>query len=225
MARQGGRRFRHDGPGQVAVGRRVIAHRGDRLGDLFHVVGHVLGALAVSLCHADQNALEGRQPVPVLRRKIGAAEKRSAAGGEKHRQRPAAAPGKSLDRVHIDLVEVGTLLAIDLDRHEQLVHHPRGFRVLERFPLHHVAPMAGRVADRQQDRLVFGLGARQRLLTPRIPVHGIVRVLAQIRALLIDETIGLAVVSARIRDCSSMPLWRDFQAGPVLRLDRVWFPS
>ena len=54
--------------------------------------------------------------------------------------------------------------------------------VLERLALHHVAPVAGGVADREQDRLVLRAGARERLLAPRVPVDRIVRVLEQVRA-------------------------------------------
>ena len=64
-------------------------------------------------------------------------------------------PGQRDDRVHVDRVEVGTLLAVDLHVHEVLVHHARRERVLERLVLHHVAPVACRVADREQDRPVL----------------------------------------------------------------------
>ena len=44
--------------------------------------------------------------------------------------------------------------------------------VLERLALHHVAPVAGGVADRDEDRLVLAARSRERLLAPRIPVDG-----------------------------------------------------
>ena len=58
-----------------------------------------------------------------------------------------------MQRRHVDLVDVGPLLAVDLDVDEQLVHHARGGVVLEALVRHDVAPVAGRVADREQDRL------------------------------------------------------------------------
>src|SRR3712207_8981484 len=47
---------------------------------------------------------------------------------------------------------------------------------------HDVAPVAGRVADREQDRLALTLREAERLLAPGEPVHGIVLVLEQVRA-------------------------------------------
>ena len=55
----------------------------------------------------------------------------------------------------IDLVEVRPLFAIHLDVDERLVHDRRNLGVLERLVRHHVAPVARRIADRQQDRLVL----------------------------------------------------------------------
>jgi hypothetical protein len=48
----------------------------------------------------------------------------------------------------IDLIDVGALLAVDLDRHEVLIEHGGGGLVLEALALHHVAPVAGAVPDR-----------------------------------------------------------------------------
>ena len=55
--------------------------------------------------------------------------------------------------------------------------------------LKHVAPMACGVADRQQNRLVFAACRGQCRLSPRIPVHGVVGVLEQIRRPLLDQPI------------------------------------
>ena len=53
--------------------------------------------------------------------------------------------------------------------------------VLERLTGHDMAPMAGRIADAQKDRLVLRLGAGERLGSPRIPIHGVLGMLPQIR--------------------------------------------
>ena len=58
-------------------------------------------------------------------------------------------------RVHVDRVDVRALLAVDLDADEALVHQRRDLRVLEGLALHHVAPVAGRVADRDEQRAVL----------------------------------------------------------------------
>ena len=108
-----------------------------------------------------------RHAVARLLRKVGAAEERRAVGREEHGQRPAAgALREHLVRALVDLVEVGPLLAVDLDVDEQAVHHRGDRRVLEALVRHDVAPVARRVADREQDRLV--LAARPRR-APRRP--------------------------------------------------------
>src|SRR6185436_20977117 len=47
---------------------------------------------------------------------------------------------------------------------------------------HDVAPVAGRITDRQEDGFVLCARGLQRFLSPRIPVDRIARVLLQIRA-------------------------------------------
>ncbi len=68
-----------------------------------------------------------------------------------------------MQRRHVDLVDVWPLFAVDLDVDEQVVHHPCGVFVFKTLVRHDMAPMAGGVADREQDRLVAALGFRQRL--------------------------------------------------------------
>ena len=62
-------------------------------------------------------------------------------------------------------------------------------RVLEALVRHHVAPVAGGVADREQDRLVGALGLGERLRPPRPPVDGVVLVLQQVGAGLAGEAV------------------------------------
>ena len=94
-----------------------------------------------------------------------------------------------MQRRHVDLIDIRPLLAIDFDVDEELVHDPRGRVVLETFMRHDVAPVAGRIADREQDRFVGLLGFGERLRSPRPPIDRIVLVLQQIRARLLGETI------------------------------------
>ena len=141
---------------------------------------------------ARQHLAEARQPVPRLGRVVRAAEERLALGREEHGHRPAAVPGQRDDGVHVERVEVGPLLAVDLDVDEELVHQPRRLLVLERLVLHHVAPVAGRVADREQDRPVLVARARERLLAPRVPVDRVVRVLEQVGAGLVGQAVHVA---------------------------------
>ena len=186
MRRERTRRFCRESRLQVAAGRHVIRQRAQRLGQLLEIVGDFLRLVAIRLRHGGEDAWESWHPLPILRRVIGPAEKWPPVRREEHRQRPTAAPRDELHRIHVNLIEVGTLFAIDFDRNEVLVNQPRDRVVLERLALHHVAPMAGRVADRQHDRLVLRLRAPQRVRSPRIPIDGIVRMLAQVRTLFVD---------------------------------------
>src|SRR5262249_13307417 len=72
---------------------------------------------------------------------------------------------------------------------EQLVHHRRGGGMLEALVRHHVAPVAGAVADRQQDRLVLRARGGERLRTPWPPIDGGGPVLAQIGAGFVCEAV------------------------------------
>ncbi len=82
----------------------------------------------------------------------------------------------------IDLVDVGTLFAVDFDVDEVLVHEPGGIGVREALVVHHVAPVTRGVADREEDRLVARLGRLKRFGPPRVPVHRVVLVKQEIGA-------------------------------------------
>ena len=127
------------------------------------------------------------------RREIGAAEKRLEFRREKDIQRPAAGAGRGLDESHVNLVHVRPLLAVHLDADEMFVENPGNLFVLERFAFHDVAPVAGRVADAEEDRLVFRARPGERLITPGEPVHGIVRVLEQVRRFFAHQAVGVLV--------------------------------
>ena len=112
-----------------------------------------------------------------------------SSGVRNTRHRPAARPCRRLHERHVDAIDVGTLLAVHLDRHEIAVERLRDRRVLERLVLHDVAPVARRVADREEDRLVLGARARERVVAPGIPVHRVRGVLQKIRAALVGEAV------------------------------------
>ena len=137
-----------------------------------------------------EQAHEAGHALAVVGREVRAAEERSALGVEEDRHRPAAAAGHGLHRLHVDRVDVGPLLAVHLHVDEPVVHHRGDGRVLERLVGHHVAPVARRVADREQDRLVLGPGPGERLLAPGVPVDRVVGVLAEVGAGLVGEAVG-----------------------------------
>ena len=101
---------------------------------------------------------EARHAAALVRREVGAAVEGHALGVEEDGHRPAALAADRLHRLHVEGVDVGALLAVDLDVDEVLVHVGGGLGVLEGLALHHVAPVAGRVADREQDRPVLARG-------------------------------------------------------------------
>jgi hypothetical protein len=100
--------------------------------------------------------------------------------------------GQQLHRGHVELVDVGPLLAVHLDRQVLPIEHRGDGLILEGLALHDVAPVAGGVADREEDRhaargrLGEGLGA------PGPPVHRVVGVLPQVRAPLQHQPVGEA---------------------------------
>jgi len=124
---------------------------------------------------------EGRHAAGAHRRVVGAGEERQALRGEEDRHRPAAGAGECLSGFHEHRIEVGTLLTVDLDGDEVRVHQRRDVRVGERLVRHHVAPVAGGVADGKQDRTVGGPRLCERFGTPFAPVDRVVGVHPQVR--------------------------------------------
>ena len=125
-----------------------------------------------------------------LGREVGAGVERDPLGGQERVERPAAVSRHGLAGLHADRVDVGPLLAIDLDAHEALVHQRGDVGVLEGLVGHHVAPVAGRVADRDEQGPVFEPRPRQGLVTPRIPIDRVVLVLQEVRRGLARQAVG-----------------------------------
>ena len=138
------------------LGRRLDPRRvADRLDEPLRLRDDVVALRPPGLRHREQELRERRHPVPRLGREVGACVERLARRREEDRHRPAALTRHRDGRVHVERVDVGPLLAIDLDVDEVLVHQRRRRRALERLVRHHVAPVAGAVADREQDRPVL----------------------------------------------------------------------
>ena len=129
---------------------------------------------------AAQHVQKARPAVARGMGEVGAAPERLARRRAEHGERPAAWLAQHLQRLHVDRVDIGPLLAVDLDVDEQLVHERRHFRRLEALVRHDMAPVAGGIADRQQDRPVGALGLGERRLAPRPPMHGVVGMLQQV---------------------------------------------
>jgi len=136
---------------------------------------------------------EAGPTVAAIGRKVGPAVKRFQFRRKKNVERPAALSAHGLDERHINLVHVRALFAVHLDADEVFVQEFRRLFVFKRLALHDVAPMAGRVADAQENGLVLLARFGERRLTPGKPIHGIVRVLEQIRGFLAGQMIRVGV--------------------------------
>ena len=190
---------------QAGIQRFTRSRPPGHLAALFHGVSQFVGRLlqfvpsgVPGLGHVRDDVGEPGHAHRRGRRPVCAAEERPSVGRHENRHRPATPTGQQLNGVHVDLVDVGTFLAIDLDRDEGPVEQLGDFLVLETLPLHHVAPVAGAVADREKDRSVEFAGLLEGLRTPREPVDRVVHVLQQVGAGFfgkpVDRTIGVGVL-------------------------------
>jgi hypothetical protein len=81
------------------------------------------------------------------------------------------------------------LLPVYLNADEMLVHEGSGFLILKALPLHDVAPVTSRIAYRDDYRLILGLCPKKGLIPPGVPINGIMGMLQEIWALLVDQAI------------------------------------
>ena len=103
-----------------------------------------------------------------------------------------------LQRRHVDIVDVRTLLTIDFDVDEVLVHVLGNLFILEHLAFHDVAPIATAVTDREKNHFAFLLGLLERLRPPGIPVNRVVTVHQQIRTGFARQSIGELGVRLRV---------------------------
>ena len=187
----------HCGPDAARIN-RVEFYR-ERGHDSSPGVLDFVSAIRIGIGQGAQDLAETRHAVPRFVGVIGSREKGAAVGQAESGERPAAAPLVEANHgIHVDLVYVGAFLAVHLDADEMLVHERRRGLVLEGFALHHVTPMAGAVADGDQQWTVEFLGAPKRLGSPGIPVHRVLAVLEQICARLVGQAVACPA-SGRLR--------------------------
>ena len=168
------------GKAKVAARRPAPPGLAEALDQEAPVVGDPLRLAVEDARHLAQHVDEARPAEFRLLREVGAAPERLAAGGQEHGQRPAALLAEEMQRAHVDVVDVGALLAVDLDVHEELVHDRRDALVLEALMGHDVAPMAGGVADREQHRPARRRRLGEGLRPPFAPIDRVVLVLQEI---------------------------------------------
>ena len=105
----------------AAGARGEAASTGQRLAQRLDVAVELVPA--VTPCGGDRGDQLQERRLRVVRPAV----ERLALGREEHGHRPPAATGHRLHRVHVDGVDVGSLLAVDLDVDERRVHR-RGHR-------------------------------------------------------------------------------------------------
>ncbi len=152
------------------------SHRPQFPGDLVRRLLDVAAAVSPGFGYRRKKLQESRFGI------VGAAEERPPVGRQEARHGPAALPGQRNGGVHVDGVDVGPLLAVHFDADEAVIHRRGHLVVLERLMCHHVTPVAGRVADREQDRRIASRGVGQCCGRPLLPVHRVVGVLAKVGA-------------------------------------------
>ena len=136
---------------------------------------------------------------PVFRREIGPASQGLTVWRQPDAERPAAASRRRLDKRHVDLIDVRSLVAVHLDADKVLIEKGSRFGVLERLSGHHVAPMAGRESTREKDRLVVSSCKFESLGSPGPPVDGVMSVFEEIGRLLTAEPVRLWLCCGRNR--------------------------
>ena len=139
-----------------------------------------------------QQLTKARHAVAGIRWKVRAGENRCVPlGCQGHGQRPATrSAGQYLVSALVDPVEIRSFLTIHLDADKMLVHQRRDSVVLKGFMGHDMAPVTGGITDGEQDGFVFVSGQSNGLFVPRMPVHGIIGMLEQVRAVGGIESVG-----------------------------------
>ena len=196
-------RGRHEARGKEPVPFRNRAVRRQSFSHLLRARLDFVPPGSVDLGQPEQQRAEAGPAVAVLGGKVGAAEERLERRRQKDAHRPAALTAHQLHRRHVDLIEVGALLAVDFDADEVLVQVARDPWILEGLSLHHMAPVAGRIADREEDRLVLPPRPSERLVSPRVPVDRVFRMLAEVGARLVRQAIAPAPAGAQGGICHS----------------------
>ena len=141
------------------------------------------------LSNAENYGRKTRLTRSIVRRKVGAAEKRFAFGSHPYIRRPAAGPAGRLHERHAEPVHVRTFFAVHLHVYKVFIEQLGGLRILEGLPGHDVTPVAGRIPNGDKDWFVLPSRPVERLFSPRIPIHRIVPMLQKIGRLLFSEPI------------------------------------
>src|SRR5947209_8611941 len=137
--------------------------------------------MLVDFGHTLQDAAKTRHHlssiVPIMWGEVGTTVERASIGCKKDSHGPATLLRQGLHCLHVNAVNVWPFFTVYFYRNKVLIHEGRNLLVLEGLALHHVAPVTGRVADAEQNGLILSLRLLQRFVSPRIPVHRVMRML------------------------------------------------
>src|SRR6516162_8600897 len=109
--------------------------------------------------------------VTIVGWEIGATVKWTTVGSKEDGHGPATLLSQGLHCLHVNVIYIGPFFTIYFNRDKMLIHQASCVFVLEGFALHDMAPVAGRVANTEQDRLVLLLRLLQGFFAPRVPFY------------------------------------------------------
>ena len=112
-----------------------------------------------------------------MNRKVRAAVERFGIWCEENRHRPPAVTRHSLHGCHINFIDVGAFFPVDLYGDVVCVEQLSDLLIFEGLVLHHMAPVAGSVADGKKDRDIQFLRKRKGFFAPRPPGHRVMGML------------------------------------------------
>ena len=129
---------------------RTLFTQGGLTDKAHHVFGLLVNFVLFVLPGIGQklkNVQERRQIKPAFGREISAPIKRNSARSQKHIKRPSTLLAQSLNGLHVNAIDIGPFLAVYLDGYKAFIEHRRQDRIFKRFAFHHMAPVAGGVAN------------------------------------------------------------------------------
>ena len=142
---------------------------------------YLIPPLFKSLRHRQQNPLQSRSPMPVIRGEIRAPKEWPPIRRQERRKRPSTLPADRSHRSLVPRIYIRPLVPVHLHRDKMLIDDPRNITVFIALPVHHMTPVAPHRAYVQQHRFVFLLRQLESLFAPLHPAHRLMHCRAQIR--------------------------------------------
>ena len=143
------------------------------------------------LANSFEQRRETHSTIPVFRREVGSTVEGLQIGRQPNAHRPPSTAGRRLYEGHVNPIDIGALLAVDLHIDEAIVHQFRSRIALEALVSHHMTPVTSRVADRQEYRNVPSLRFLESRFAPLLPVDWIARVLQQIGGTTVSQSVSV----------------------------------